>query len=502
MHKINIKKTPLLMFLITCFFPCIFFTSCSELVNDGLDAIQDHTLKNVAITSNKSGDLVAGNITLKGNALNNGGEDITDDSLYQWSSDVDGNLGTGRNLVLQSPLTEGEHKITLETTAPSGARGKETITVRAGNSINEDFSNLDYCDRNTTTGRWNTAEGRATLSNYGSLSVTGSRTLNDPIGMAIAGNYAYIIDKDTENKLFKVDVSNPFNPTETGVYSFPAGFIARHVAVSPDGLHVYVSGRGSGDKFSILNSNGDGIPTAKSSCNPSVDGKILLSEDNTRAIIMEANDSGGVVIINITDLANPQVAKEVTYEGWRWMIDACIKGDYVYVASTYAGLYYLHVIDLNNIPEPPDHFWLTPVTLSESGTIKAVKSFGNGIAVGTTKGVTVYDISTPETPRALGSYSGYSIEKMSVAGNYIYAASGYEVIMLDFSNTALPVLVASCNLGDRIFSIGNTNQGDFIPVVTYGKEFKILSTYNELSLISYLDSGGSARNIAIKGMWQ
>ncbi len=54
-----------------------------------------------------------------------------DDSAFAWDDDKDGNLGSGRSLLVNS-LSVGQHHVRLRVTAPSGQVGSATVTVVVG----------------------------------------------------------------------------------------------------------------------------------------------------------------------------------------------------------------------------------------------------------------------------------------------------------------------------------------------------------------------------------
>jgi hypothetical protein len=72
----------------------------------------------------------AGNaVLLQGDALSL--EDGTlADAAYRWSSNRDGNLGTGADVV--AVLSPGEHAITLTATGGSGLSATDTVKVFVG----------------------------------------------------------------------------------------------------------------------------------------------------------------------------------------------------------------------------------------------------------------------------------------------------------------------------------------------------------------------------------
>ncbi|PIE70201.1 MAG: hypothetical protein CSA22_09035 [Deltaproteobacteria bacterium] len=81
--------------------------------------------------SNGSWAYVGDSVELVGQAFDDEDGEITGTNL-EWRSSIDGVLGTGNSLILNS-LTEGTHTFTLYATDNDGAVGKATLSFRVGN---------------------------------------------------------------------------------------------------------------------------------------------------------------------------------------------------------------------------------------------------------------------------------------------------------------------------------------------------------------------------------
>lgn len=86
----------------------------------------------VSITSPDDGATfdAGADVTLEGSASDPEDGSLTGSSLA-WSSDVDGDLGTGTSVTV-SDLSEGAHEITLEATDSEGATASSSVSITVG----------------------------------------------------------------------------------------------------------------------------------------------------------------------------------------------------------------------------------------------------------------------------------------------------------------------------------------------------------------------------------
>lgn len=66
-------------------------------------------------------------------------------SSLSWSSDVDGNLGTGTSVTV-SDLSEGTHQVTLEATDSEGATGSDAVSITVGEQAGGGFVDITIDD--------------------------------------------------------------------------------------------------------------------------------------------------------------------------------------------------------------------------------------------------------------------------------------------------------------------------------------------------------------------
>lgn len=83
-------------------------------------------------------------VVFEGSASDPEDGDLSGGSL-EWSSDVDGNLGTGTSVTV-SDLSEGAHQITLEATDSEGANGSDAVSITVGDQAGGGFVDITIDD--------------------------------------------------------------------------------------------------------------------------------------------------------------------------------------------------------------------------------------------------------------------------------------------------------------------------------------------------------------------
>jgi hypothetical protein len=265
------------------------------------------------------------------------------------------------------------------------------------------------------------------VDGYGSE--TGNITLNvspfsnyDTTGFAygveVVGNYAYVADRWSGLQI--IDISDPANPTRTGIYDTSGD--AWDVQVV--GNYAYVADYNGGLQIIDI-----GDPA-----NPTLTGVY----DTGRAYNVQlvgnyayvADNYAGLQIIDISDPANPTRTGIYDTSGDAW--DVQVVGNYAYVADNYAGL---QIIDISN-PVKPTRTGI----YDTSGRALDVQVVGNYayVADGST-GLQIIDISNPANPTraAIFDTSGFAWG-VQVVGNYAYVGGNGKLQIIDISNPTNP----------------------------------------------------------------
>ncbi len=186
-----------------------------------------------------------------------------------------------------------------------------------------------------------------------------------PIGVTVAGNYAYVV---SSSGLHIIDVADPYTPIKTGFYNLPQYVTA--VAVAVDGNYAYVCSQDGWveDGLRIINVADPAAPigagfyqTPGSANSVAVDGNYAYVAD----------DTGGLRIINVANPAAPFEAGFFDTPGSAQGI--AVDGKYAYVADGSAGL---RIINIANPANPIETgFYDTP------GSAQGVAVDGNIVYV-------------------------------------------------------------------------------------------------------------------------
>ena len=270
----------------------------------------------------------------------------------------------------------------------------------------------------------NTTIAAAPVASAANIELVG--TYNTPgraLGVAVAGNYAYVADGETGLRV--INVSNPAAPAQIGFYDTTG--MANDVAVV--GNYVYVADGLSG--LRVVNVSNPASPTEV--------GSYVIpggSEAYAQGIAVVGNyayvagsSTGGLRIVNI---ANPTAPSLVGfYDSPGMALDVAVAGNYAYVADGSAGL---RVINISNPAAP------SAVGSYTSAWAQRVAVVGNyAYVVAQDHGLRVLNVSNPATPTEVGSYDtpSYAID-ISVSGNYAYIADYNSVRVVNVSNPAVP----------------------------------------------------------------
>jgi hypothetical protein len=324
------------------------------------------------------------------------------------------------------------------------------------------------------------------VSSPASPRIIGSVTTNDePYGVALAGNYAYvsggaelgIIDvsnpnspsaighSDTPGAVMKMvvvdgfayitelrfglrifDISNPLTPTAVG--SLPIAGATYGIAVS--GLYACVP-YGSSDNWggiAVINVSNPTAPVLLGSLSlnhPAV--SIAISGAYAYVFGMTANFTRGRLdVVSILNPTHPVLRGSVDLPEACEGCDLAVAGSYAYVAD-WAGLV---IIDIS-IPTAP-----TIVTTVSSTTPADVALQGSyAYVTDEYQGMNVIDISNPAAPLLLGGLTMplRQVRGISVDGRYVYLASRFSMVAVDALNLAAPTILGSIGMPDLAIDV-------------------------------------------------
>jgi hypothetical protein len=249
---------------------------------------------------------------------------------------------------------------------------------------------------------------------------SGGALLNNPYGVFVSGNYAYVTSFGS-NALEIVNISNPASPTHAGSIVDGSGgaLLNSPYGVFVSGNYAYVTSSGS-DALEIVD--------ISNAANPTHSGSIV--------------DGSGVAL-----LSNP--------------CGVFVSGNYAYVTSS--GSNALEIVNISN-PASPTHsgsivdgsggaLLNSPYGIFVSGNYAYVTSYGSNA-------LEIVDVTNPVTPAHSGSLvdGGGSAPCLSlptglyVSGNYVYIAShGSDALeIVNVTDPASPVHAARLDDGSGV----------------------------------------------------
>lgn len=165
--------------------------------------------------------------------------------------------------------------------------------------------------------------------------------------------------------------------------------------------------------------------------------------------------SNSLVILDITDLKNPQLLGNYTTDDL--VLDVFVRDDLAYIANHDDGLL---ILDVSNPA--------MPVFLGQEGTARealGIKVSGTYayVAIGHS-GFSIYEIGFPSAPLFLGPDIPADSEcyDLDVRGNLVYVA-GVGLSIYDMTNPALAVKLSEHRVGGRSYSIERIDDTVYIP---------------------------------------
>ncbi len=247
-------------------------------------------------------------------------------------------------------------------------------------------------------------------------------TLNTPgiaKGICASNSHAYVADIFSTRI---INVSNPVNPFEVGVYENLV-FFAQDVAIS--GNYAYVA-------YGV-----DGLRIVDIS-NPYFPYEVGFWDipDNARGVAVSDSYAYVAAIsgLRIIDVTNPFSPYEVGYcDTIGWVEHAVISGDYAYLACGNSGF---KIIDISNPVLP----FLVSSLPNAGGGNRIIKQ-GKYVYLGGS----IIDVSNPYAPFEIGRFSTAS--GIAVADDYLYVLEPFRVY--DVSDHSSPVLLSSLDILGR-----------------------------------------------------
>jgi hypothetical protein len=242
-----------------------------------------------------------------------------------------------------------------------------------------------------------------------------------PLDVAVAGNLALVAD--WSNGLRIVNIADPTNPTQVGLFTGPRSTFG--VAVK--------------DTFTYVAGHWDGLYIANIAdpANPQLVGQLGTPDASAHIALGDtfaylADKHAGLRIVSVADPAHP-------YEVGRYLDtigsihnDVAVAGNFAYVATIQRNL--LQVISIAD----PAHPSLAG-QCSMPGRSEGVVVSGSYAYVAA-EDLSIVDVSNPQNPQEVGRYVSPGIAAdIRVEGNLAYVADGFSGLrVLDVSNPQQP----------------------------------------------------------------
>lgn len=248
----------------------------------------------------------------------------------------------------------------------------------------------------------------------GQLAMPGS-----PHGVAMAGHYAYVANREAGLQI--VDIADPAHPVTVGSVATPG--TALMVAIA--GSHAYVTAGEAGGLQVIDISDPTHPFIVGSLLTPGSVGAVAIA--GHFAYLAASETSDGLVVVDVSDPASPQLASGSAAHG-RSAWDVAVAGHYAYVTDNSYGL---RVFDIS---DPYAPVIVDALATDESFWGIAVAVVGDTVYLGTWDQWYIIDAHDPANLSIVKTLDG-GVEHFAIDGSWAYIW-GLEVF--DISNPRDP----------------------------------------------------------------
>ncbi|NQT34410.1 choice-of-anchor D domain-containing protein, partial [bacterium] len=263
-------------------------------------------------------------------------------------------------------------------------------------------------------------------------------TPGDAQHVCVADDYAYIADMTGGLRI--IDVSDPENPDEVGVYN-PGGN-TRFMGVFVSGNTAYLCCVNTG--FHVVDVSDPERPRLLGSANcPSFAREVKVVGNYAYV----PTDSHGLLIYDVSDPEHPQEVGRCATQNGAWGIH--VEGNYAYIANCDNGLY---IVDISD-PENPD------VVGSCATRDRTMGIFvrGDYAFMADRNGFCVIDVADPENPDEVGHCQLPSFAAdVYVVGEMAFVAvhsDGQRMVVIDVSDPENPDVVTDYRTRHEAFRL-------------------------------------------------
>ncbi|HLB95304.1 MAG TPA: hypothetical protein VJK26_00125, partial [Patescibacteria group bacterium] len=316
-------------------------------------------------------------------------------------------------------------------------------------------------------------------------------TLNTPgfaRASAISGTTAVIAD---EAAMITADVSNPAAPQQRGTL---ATSTASDVVIS--GSYAFVADAGAGGGLVVANI-----------ANPSLPQKLttLVARGNLVGLTLAGSylygvDSSGLTTNNgleVFDISSPSAPRSVGFLALTGFLRArlVLSGSTALVASGQNGLATVNVAT----PASPQLI----ANLLKVDRVGAVATSGSYLYAanffGLLTNLWIFNISQANSPVHVATMNLGSVNDLTIEGNYLYAADGNTLKIINIQNPSQPVQVSSLNLPDYASGLAVTGGKAYIADSLAGLVIVNVSNPSAPTISGQTDTPGYAFGVAVSG---
>jgi len=331
-------------------------------------------------------------------AFEGSGEDEEDGTLtggaLEWSSDLDGTLGTGETITTSS-LTAGTHAVTLTATDSEGATDTDEISITVEETAGETLAYVANQRLNTVS-----VVDVATNAVTETIPVGAS-----PLRIAVTpdGSTAYVVNLGTDD-VSVIDVAT-HSVTET----IPAGDGPNGIAISPDGSTAYVVNAFS-DDVSVVDVETNSVTGTIAVGNQPL--RVAFGPDGTTAYVTRSFSDD----VSVIDVATGSVTTSIPVGARPRDIALSPDGSVAYVTNSSSST--VSVIDVaTNSVEPS-----IPVGFSPGNV--AFTPDGSTAYVAGSVDVSVIDVSAASVTATVSQGGGFGVA-VTPDGSTAYLSVGY-----------------------------------------------------------------------------
>ncbi|MEM9468610.1 MAG: hypothetical protein AAF988_00440 [Pseudomonadota bacterium] len=385
-----------------------------------------------------------------------GGDTVSGDGV---STTIAGSVNALGGLKLASD--PGDDSIS----GPCNAANDQALRINTGGATKA----LEIC----TGGAWTAISGSSTSSSCeitapivadsGNAFLQNNTLLDNALGLAVQGNYAYITSFDS-NTFTVVDISNPLNPI---IANSGNAFVTDNTKLSGP-QEVYISGNYAyvisliGNSLTVVDISDPLNPIIPNGGNAWLQDATKLDRPTDIEILGNyayiTSNGNSLTVVDISDPLNPIIPNG----GNAWLQDATklgqafgleITGNYAYVAAALSNS--LTVVDisdpLNPIIANAGNAWVKDNTqLKFASDVEISGNYAYVTASGS-ESFTVVDISDPLNPFIVGSLTDPSkldgpidleiIDKYGIVASF----SSDSITVIDISNPINPIIADNGN---------------------------------------------------------